>query len=49
VSVDKKGKFPSTQAVELVMQEFEMGNNIHDCEKVWIEDHRAINVVRKME
>ena len=50
VSVDKKGKYPTPQAVELIMQEFGMGNDIYNSLKVWMEkEGEAINVVTKME
>jgi hypothetical protein len=50
VSVDKKGKYPTPQAVELIMQEFGMGNDIDNSLKVWMEkEGEAINVVTKME
>jgi hypothetical protein len=46
ISVDTKGKAPSVEAVELIMDEFGMGNDIHDCLNVWVEEeHQTVNVL----
>lgn len=50
VSVPKRaqGKMPAVEAVELIMQEFGMGDNVHDCREIWNEDN-AINILKKVE
>lgn len=46
VSVDDASKMPSPPAVELIMSEFGMGNDIHDCVNVWIDkETNSINVL----
>jgi len=48
VSVNTEGMTPRPEAVELIMDEFGMGNNIHDCINVWLEkETESVNVLTK--
>jgi hypothetical protein len=48
VSVDAVGRLPCQEAVELIMKEFGMGNDIHDCLNIWIEkESQAVNVLTR--
>ncbi len=41
------GKCPSRQAVEMIMEEFGMGNDVMKCEAKWLEDN-AVNLIKKI-
>jgi hypothetical protein len=46
------GSMPSVKQVEMVMEEFGMGDDIHDCINVWIEESGGMtsaNVLRLIE
>lgn len=49
ISVDRPGKLPSPEAVEMILQEFGMGT-LDEADAMWVEDigpgERAVNVVR---
>jgi hypothetical protein len=48
VSVDTDGKLPSQEAIAVVMEEFGMGNDLHDCINVWVDpDTQSINILRQ--
>jgi hypothetical protein len=47
VSVDAKGRYPTPQAVELIMKEFGIPGTIMGCVNCWMEEEvQAINVLQ---
>lgn len=42
-----RGKTPSSPAVEMIMEEFGMGNDLKKCDRIWLEDN-AVNVLKKI-
>lgn len=42
-----EGDIPSREAVEMIMQEFGMGDNLMDCRSKWLEDN-AVNLIKKI-
>ena len=41
------GMIPSPEAVMSIMEEFEMGSDLNDCDDIWLE-YNAVNVVKKI-
>jgi len=46
VSINTEGKLPSQEAIAVIMEEFGMGADLHDCISVWVDpDTQSINVL----
>lgn len=46
--INKEKSLPSVSAVEEIMNLFDMGKNIKNCRKIWVENNNAVNILKNI-